>query len=521
MTLADSCQYTQPVVPRRHKRRGARLLLPCFLAGLVLTLIIVLLRSSVSAHGQASALLIGLDPTHPSADASALTYPNCRFGIGQINHPLMSYSISSLNLGWYLNWGVQVNPPRPGGVEYAQLIHVGTNTYVPSGTVLANAIAANPGALWLIGNEPDRIGQGQDDVLPQDYARAYHDAYTFIKAHDPTARVAAGGIVQPTPVRMQYLDIVLDTYSAVYGMSLPTDAWSIHSFILREASCAAYPDSCWGAEVPRGISATHGILYTLDDIDNLDIFRQRIIQFRQWMKDRGYRNVPLLITEYGTVLPYYDPNNLYYDSKGRPFDEARARDFMYGTFDFMRTVTDSNVGYPADEDRLVQRWLWYSSDDTGYGGALFNPYSFARLQLGADYAAYTGAITPTVDLLAVDVMQIAPVPFSPTDAVTITLRASVSNVGNISVTEPISVRFLDGSGTQIGADQIITWSLAGCADVQRVTVTWSNVPPGAHPVRVVVDPENLIRDNDKGNNQVTGVALVALHQVFLPLVSKR
>ncbi len=521
MTLTDSCHHTQPVVPGRRKGRGARLLLPCFLACLVLTLVTVLPRSSANVHGEASQLSIGLDPTHPSTDASAMTYPNCRFGIGQTSRPLISYSISSLNLGWYLNWGVQANPSRPGGVEYAQLVHVKSNGYSPSDTVLANAIAANPGALWLIGNEPDRVDY-QDDVLPQDYARAYHDAYAFIKAHDPTAQVSAGGIVQPTPLRMQYLDIVLDTYIAVYSTSLPTDAWSIHSFILREASCAAYPDSCWGAEVPRGISATHGILYTLDDTDNLDIFRQRIIQFRQWMKDRGYRDVPLLITEYGTLLPYYDPANLYYDSKGRPFDETRARDFMYGTFDFMRAATDLNLGYPADENRLVQRWLWYSLDDIpSYGGALFNPYSFARMKLGADYAAYTGAITPTVDLPAVDVMQIGPVPFSPTDAATITLRARVSNVGNISVTEPIVVRFLDGSGTQIGADQIITRSLAGCAGVQGVTVTWSNVLPGAHSVRVVVDPENLIRESDEGNNQVTGVALVARHRVFLPLVSKR
>jgi hypothetical protein len=187
----------------------------------------------------------------------------------------------------------------------------------------------------------------------------------------------------------------------------------------------------------------------------------------------------------------------------------------------MRTATDPNLGYPADENRLVQRWLWYSLDDLIYGGALFDPNLLTRMKLGTDYAAYTDAITPTVDLLAVDVMQVGPIPYSPTDAATVTLRARVSNVGNISVTLPITVRFLDGSGTQIGADQIITRSLAGCADVQGVTVTWSNVPSGAHSVRVVVDPENLIRENDEGNYQVTGMVLVAIHQVFLPLVSKR
>ena len=159
-----------------------------------------------------------------------------------------------------------------------QMLHVRGSTYSPSGPTLAARIAANPGSLWLIGNDPDCIYQ--DNVLPQDYAQAYHDAYAFIKANDPTARVSAGGIVQPTPLRMQYLDIVLDTYGSLYGEPLPTDAWNMHTYILREASCAVYPDSCWGAEIPPGIGAESGMLYTLDDTDGLDIFQQRIAQFR-------------------------------------------------------------------------------------------------------------------------------------------------------------------------------------------------------------------------------------------------
>ncbi len=518
MILTDACRHTQPVVPSQHKGRGARLLLPCFLALFVLTF--VLSSFSASARDEVPKLLTAQTPASSTVDAEAASYPNCRFGVAQVSRPLLSYTISSLNLGWYLNWGVQVNPPRPGGVEYAQVVRVSGTSYVPAGADLANAIAANPGAVWLIGNEPDRIGVGMDDTLPQDYAQAYHNAYAFIKAHDPAAQVAAGNIVQPTPVRMQYLDIVLNTYASLYHVPLPADAWSIHSYILREASCAAYPESCWGAEVPRGISATHGMLYTLDDIDNLDIFRQRIFQFRQWMKDRGYRDVPLLITEYGSLLPYYNPQELYYDSQGHPFDEARAQSFMHSTFEFLRAATDSNLGYLADESRLVQRWLWYSLDDLSYGGTLFDPYSSTRMQLGTDYAAYTGAITPTVDLLAVDVRQVGPVPYSPTGAATVTLRARVSNVGNISVTQPITVRFLDGAGTQIGADQMITGSLPGCAAVRQVTVTWPNLTPGPHPVRVVVDPGNLLSESNESNNQVAGVAWVATHQVFLPTITK-
>jgi hypothetical protein len=392
-------------------------------------------------------------------------------------------------------------------VEYVQVLRVSSDGYSPSGATLVGIIGANPGALWLIGNEPDCIYQ--DDVLPQEYAQAYHDAHAFIKGHDPTARVAVGGIVQPTPLRMTYLDIVLDTYSQLYGGPLPTDAWSIHSFILREASCEHYSE-CWGAEIPPGIDEEHGELYTLDDFDSLDIFQARIVDFRQWMQDRGYRDTPLLITEYGTLLPYYDPDSLFYDSNGDPFDEARARDFMYGTFDYLLTASDPDLGYPADENRLVQRSLWYSLDDTDkYGGALFDPFTSNMLQLGHDFGDYTSALSPSVDLLAVDVTQMGSVPFSPSSPVTVTLRARVSNVGNVTIAQAVTVRFLDDQGHQIGSDETIAEPIAGCAEVKEVSITWSNVPPGVHTVWVVVDPEDEVTEADEDNNQVQGVVLVA------------
>lgn len=461
-------------------------------------------------------------PAGGEIDTGAASYPNCRFGVGQVRQSVLSYNLASLNAGWYLNWKTMTYPPRPGGAEFAQVIRVTGATYSPAGAALANLIAANPGSLWLIGNEPDRP-LVQDDTLPQDYAVAYHDAYAFIKARDPTAQVAAGGIVQPTPLRLQYLDIVLDTYAARYNEPLPTDAWSIHAFMLREASCAAYPDGCWGAEIPPGITATVGVStpLDLDNTDNLALFQERIIQFRQWMQRRGYRNTPLLITEYGTLLPYYDPDGLYYDSQGRPFDEARAIDFLRGTFDFMRMASNPALGYPADENRLVQRWLWYSLDDLAYGGALFDPYNpHVRMALGNAFADYTGALPPTVDLFAVEVGQVGPPPFSPAGAVTLTLRARFSNVGNIALTQPVTIRFLDGAGNLIAPDQVISAPLAGCAGVRDVYVTWPNVPPGAHTVRVILDPSNTISEANENNNQARGTVLVATRQSFMPFVSR-
>ncbi len=448
-------------------------------------------------------------------------YLNCRFGVGQSENPVTFYDIAPLNLGWYANWGAQADPARPGGIEYVQMLrtsdgegHTGQPSYSPAGDTLAAMIAANPGSLWLVGNEPDCIWQ--DDVMPENYAVAYHDAYEFIKQHDPSAQVAVGGIVQPTPLRMDYLDLVLDAYISLYGEPLPTDAWHIHSFILREASCAVY-EHCWGSEIPPGIRADSGEMYEVWEVDDLDIFRTRIFAFRSWMQRHGYRDKPLYITEYGTLWPYYEYPFVTNDGKD-VFDEARAGQFMTSTFDFLLTANDPDTGYSADENRLVQRWLWYSLDSDAFGGALFDKNTGILRPLGKDFADYTGTIPPTTDLLAVEVGQVGPVPLSPTDAVTITLEARISNVGNAALTEgPITVRFLDEEGQTIGSDVVVDEALPGCAATRSVTTSWSHVEPGAHSVRLVVDPEDAIEEADETNNEVYGVALVAEHQIFLPL----
>jgi hypothetical protein len=316
---------------------------------------------------------------------------------------------------------------------------------------------------------------------------------------------------------MEYLDIVLDTYLSLYEEALPTDAWHIHSFILREASCGVY-EHCWGSEIPPGIRADRGEMYEIWEADDPDIFRARILAFRSWMREHGYRDKPLYITEYGSLWPYYeDP---FVTNEGQDvFDEARAARFMTSTFDFLLGASDSSVGYRADQNRLVQRWLWYSLDGTDYGGALFEKYTTVSRPLGIDFADYTGAISPTVDLLAVEVGQVGPIPFSPTDPATVTLEVRISNVGNVKVTEPFTVGFLDERGQTIG-DVVISDALAGCAATRMGTITWSDVAPGAHSIRVIVDPEDRIDEADETNNEANGIALVAEVQSFLPLITR-
>ena len=80
------------------------------------------------------------------------SYANCRFGLALVSQSIDAYAADPLNLGWYLDWSANLNPSQPNGMEYVQMVRVGSAGYTPSGSNLLDIIAANPGSLWLIGN---------------------------------------------------------------------------------------------------------------------------------------------------------------------------------------------------------------------------------------------------------------------------------------------------------------------------------------------------------------------------------
>jgi hypothetical protein len=197
---------------------------------------------------------------------------------------------------------------------------------------------------------------------------------------------------------------------------------------------------------------------------------------------------------------------------------------MQDTFDFFLNETDSLIGYPYDENRLVQRWAWFSvnGDPAVWGGALFDPDTYALRPLGEDFQAYTTALTPTVDVAAAHVSVEPPVFWHADAPVTATLRMVVSNVGNISTTLPVTATFYDGPpgepGTGlIGDARVITTGLCGCADYEVVEVEWPGLTAGAHRFYVTVESAD---DHNSTNDVVEGAVLVASHRSFLPLVLK-
>lgn len=469
-------------------------------------------------------------PEYPAAIGASANFPNCRFGVGGNVQP---YGVTALNIGWHMDWTAQLNPAHPNSAEYIQVVRIkpaaGGYTFNPPVSTLYAIMDQNPGAIWLIGNEPD--SPFQDNLRPEIYAKAYHQLYYLIKQHDPSARIGAGNIVQPTPLRMLYLDRVLSSYQQTYGEWLPADLWSIHSYILREidpSDPGAYPNGpyeVWGAYIPPGITVTRGLLYSYSDMFNQSIFQQRLLAFRAWMRDRGYRDKPLYITEYGTLFPYppYTSDGLpYVDENGVPMTEDRTAAFMTGTFGLLRGFTDANVGYPADADHVVQRWLWYSLSDVLLGGPLFDPSTYVRRPLGDVFANYTSAISREVDLLAVRLTTDPLGNVNVNQPQTVTLRALIANAGNISITPPITVEFYSGyppTGTLIGS-RSITYPLNGCGETVAVSMTWPNLTAGLRPVYTKVTGNSAVSETGMLNNVASGTVLIAPPRLYLPVVLK-
>lgn len=316
-----------------------------------------------------------------NADCPLYRLPTSRFGV-DLNPEfgrITDYDVAAMHLSWYSDWSSSVVPLRPGGIEYVQLIWVYQGQWSIHGVpqpwdVLERTVDRNPGAVWLIGNEPECPNYpGGGRMTPEQYAAVYHELHGFIKGRDPTARIAPGGVVEPTPLRLKWLDRLLNHYQATYGVPMPVDIWTTHVLILPEMSPLCPVEVCgpvrWGAGVPVGLPDAYGALYGIEDNWSILKFQQLVVAFCTWLRDRGQRDKPLWITEYGVLMPpEYGATN------------ERVNAFMNASFDFMLYTRDSTLGYAPDSNLLVQRWAWNSLNDQpynlrtgeGFNGGLFD-----------------------------------------------------------------------------------------------------------------------------------------------------
>ncbi len=486
-TFRPKAMPTQAMIGTRTNsiRRGSHIGIRIGRSTMVASLLV--LMATVTAYAQSC-------PLYPS--------PHQRMGFNVAREggaEITNYDAARLGAGWYHDYTFKQTPAHPGSIAYHQMIRASGRTTPASIQQLINqlgpVIDANPGDVWILGNEPDR--HGQDGLTPAEYARFYHDLYYYIKQRDPTSQIAIAGIVQPTPIRLRYLDMMLEAYQQQYGETMPVEIWDIHNFIL--------PESCyWGASIPPGLEAYQSEAVpcppndSLDDHGDIEIFKQQIRTFRQWMKDRGYQDRPLIVSEYGILL-----------SKYHGYHYERVRNFMTASFDFMLNTTDSNTGYAADGNRLVQEFAWFSLNyyefdiNTYFGlnGNLFDHTSRQIMPLGLDFAAYASKVTVRQIDLALTNMQATP---NMVNAGTpVTVQASFVNRGSVAA-EGVSIRFWSGDprnqGQLLGAATTIPQVLANCQHVQTASFTWIPTQANNYTIFADITSTNQNLESNNSNN---------------------
>lgn len=258
---------------------------------------------------------------------------------------------AGLPFGNYFNWWLETAPPLTGEptasdmIRFWQMVPVTQDGPGVPWSKIDQVVAAQPGAIWIVGNEPDVVWQ--DNTTAEAYAAIYHDVYTFIKGRDPSARIAIAGVAQPSPLRFAYLEQILETYQDLYGALMPVDIWTVHAFILREEQ-----DS-WGIGIPPGMEESSGLLYEITDHNDLEIFAQSLVSFREWMADHGYAGKPLAVTEFGILQP-----------ADYGFPPEVVTDFMLGALEILADAR-GETGDPDDHYQLVQNWFWYSVYNDG------------------------------------------------------------------------------------------------------------------------------------------------------------
>jgi hypothetical protein len=292
-----------------------------------------------------------------------------RVGFGLALAADASYWGPQLGAGWYVDWTI-ARRPRYLQPDHWQMVRVAADCTSLTPEDAARIALRYPERVWIIGNEPDVIWQ--DNVTPERYARVYHDFYHALKAMDPGARVAVGGVSQATPLRLEYLDRVLSAYEALYGSRMPVDLWTVHGFVLREQR------GSWGVDIPPGLDADQGQLYEVVDHGRLDLFEAQLRAFRAWMQRRGYRDVPLAVTEFGILMP-----------SEYGYSPEFTADYLARSFSLLASMRDPSTGYPPDDGRLVQRWAWFSLADSAYPtGNLADLDSGLLTPVGRAFRAY-------------------------------------------------------------------------------------------------------------------------------------
>lgn len=493
----------------------------------------------------------------PASEAASGT--SCRWGASAHGVDQVAW-LDDVGVGWYVFFGgftdaggegVQIAPvisvkQDKNGAEYLD-----TYTVNPPLNALEPILETYPGTLWIVGNEVDRgpgpgeLTTGQGDTFPDVYATAYHEVYQFIKQIDPTALVANSGLVQVTPGRLQYLDLMWQSYQEQFDEPMPVDIWNMHIYVLPEAELDGTPNGIGNVALGTDpLLAKRGPgdnkyqcvldeIYCFAEHDDVNLFEVQARAMRKWMFDHGQWQKPLILSEFSILYPCDDPAgvNCGYlrDEFGNGFDKQRVQNYLAATTTRLENMTDPLIGNPLDGRRLVQQWAWFSISTTTQVGDVSDLVKrdnssgqLVRLsEIGEAYRARATAAPTYVNLEPASVPGVTAETSAPGGEVDVALSAIITNNGSTAHGGAITVTFYaDSELTQVieqvrvgavgGGDPV----LRGCASgTAAVSATWPGLTSGLNRFWVKVEGQN-----SEADNVAESFVLVDPERLWMPVV---
>ena len=129
---------------------------------------------------------------------------------------------------------------------------------------------------------------------------------------------------------------------------------------------------------PVGIEAELGKYYPWQENTNMDFFKAHIVAMRTWMEERGYRDKPLIISEYGVLYPCS-----HWDTLPRPVVWTASMRSWTPLLSTCSPPPTTRLAIPPMATGWCSAWSWFSlncptyeqAPGVGFEGNLSDPYS--------------------------------------------------------------------------------------------------------------------------------------------------
>lgn len=194
------------------------------------------------------------------------------------------------------------------------------------------------------------------------------------------------------------------------------------------------------------------------------------------------------------------------------YDYDTVRLYMHNAFDFMLTATDAETGYPADGNRLVQEFAWFSLNyyawepikQYGTNGNFFDHDTAVIQPLGVDFENYVKS--KRIETIDLDLTAFRSDAFNLTTTSAVVWDVDFHNQGGL-VAEDVAVQFWNGDpsagGQLLGSSSTYATVEPDCNSTLTAKFIWVPPAPGNYTIYADLVAANLNLDDNMGNNRAT------------------